>query len=336
MSVGFGFSVGDFLAVGKLVGTVIHTLHESSDASPSFRSLVQELYSLEIALLSFERLDFDISHVKKVTLQQAASQYQQTIETFYKKIQNYQPHLQQGGTISKTKDTWMKVKWATCKKDDVETFRAEIRGHTSSVQILLSTLQMEATTMLMRRQDTQQRRLTTRIRDFSYEAIGMLAAITASVAQSVEQGNALLELSVRIVETNLQVFRMVQNIQQRMLEVPTQIQRGQPVYLIDPLNRERPFHPEFITAPEALLAVMKINLKDSECGPAMIDRGDFAIEELGTQSLIDLTEPWDTCFYPGQRVAMSMVFKQWQGDVKSSCPRCRTEHQESTEKEITW
>ncbi|CAN9435241.1 unnamed protein product [Alternaria alternata] len=335
MSVGFGFSVGDFLAVLKLVGTVIDALQDSSNASSSFRSLINELYSLEIALLSVEHLDLNVSHVKKVALQQAASQCRQTIETFYDKIQKYQPHLQPGGKVSTMRDTWMKVKWATCKKDDVETFRAEIRGHTSSLEILLSSIQMEATTMLMNKQDSQYRSLASGIRDMSFQVMGMLATLTGNVAQSVQQGKALLELSAKVVQTNLRIFQMVHDIQLFMLKVPGQIQREQPVYLIDPLNKECPFHLEFVRSPDALLAVLKINLKDSGCGPAMIDRGEFAIEELGTQSLINLTESWDSCFYPGQRVAMSMIFKQWQGDAKSSCPRCGTEHQESTEKLIT-
>ena len=70
MSVGFGFSVGDFLAALKLVGTVIDALRESSHASSSFRSLINELYALEYVLL-----DLDDGHnFEKHALRQAASQ----------------------------------------------------------------------------------------------------------------------------------------------------------------------------------------------------------------------------------------------------------------------
>lgn len=129
---------------------------------------------------------------------------------------------------------------------------------------------------------------------------------------------------------------MVHDTQLYMLKVPRQVQREQPMYLIDPLNKESPFHLEFVRSAEALLAILKVNLRESGCGPAMIDRGEFAIEEQGTQSLVDLKTSWDTCFYPGQRVAMSMIFNKWLGDDRSSCPRCGEEHKESTEKEITW
>ena len=334
---GFGFSVGDFIAVIKLVGTVIDALRDSPFASSSTRSLINELYALESALIQVKRLDPDVGHnFEKVALQQAASQCQRMIDAFYGKIQKDQCHLQQGGTDSKIKDAWVKIKWTVCKKEDLEKFRAEIRGHTSSITILLLALQMEATGVQTRKHDSQQKSLTCRMQDFSSQAMGVLTTVTDNLAESIQQGKALLESSAQIVQSNLRIFQIVHDIQLFVLRIPGQIQRQQPVYLIDPLNKETPFHLEFIRSSEALLAVLKINLKASGSGPAMIDRGEFAIEELGTQHLVDLTAPWDICFYPGQRVVMSMVFKQQETNTTSSCPSCGTDHQETAEKDITW
>ncbi len=83
MSVGFGFSVGDFLAALRLVGTVIDALRESSHAGSSFRSLLDELYALESVLIHVKRLDLDDRHnVGQLALRQAASQCQRTIDAF--------------------------------------------------------------------------------------------------------------------------------------------------------------------------------------------------------------------------------------------------------------
>ena len=337
MSVGFGFSVGDFLAALRLVGTVIDALRESSHASSSFRSLLNELYALESVLLRVKRIDLDDRHkVGKLALRQAASQCQRTIDIFWKEIQKYQPHLQQSGTDSRTRDAWAKVKWAVCKKNnDLETFRAQIRGHTSSIEILLLTVQMEATAMDTRKQDSHNNSLASKIQDLSNHVMGKLSAISDSVGQCVQQGKALLESSAQIVQTNLRVFQIVHDIQLFILRIPGQVQRQQPVYLIDAFNKESLFHLEFIRSAEALLAVLKVNIKNSGCDPDIIDRGEFVIEESETQKSIDFTEPWDSCFYPGQRVAMSVIFKQ-QRTLKSSCPRCGKDHEESTGKEITW
>jgi hypothetical protein len=194
---------------------------------------------------------------------------------------------------------------------------------------------MDATTVHTRKQDSHHKSLASKMQDLSCRAMGILSTITDRVAQSVQQGKVLLESSAQIVQTNLRVFHIVHDIQLFILRIPGQVQRQQPVYLIDALNKESPFHLEFVRSAEALLAVLKVNLKESGCGPGMIDRGEFVIEELGTQNTIDVTGPWDSCFYPGQRVAMSMIFKQ-RRKVKSSCPRCGTEHEESTGKETTW
>ena len=68
MSVSFGFSVGDFLAA-------LDALRETSEARTSFRSLIDELYAPESALLRVKRLDVDNSlYIEKIALQQTASQ----------------------------------------------------------------------------------------------------------------------------------------------------------------------------------------------------------------------------------------------------------------------
>lgn len=212
MPAGFGFSVGDFLVVPRLVGNVVDALRESSDASSTFRGLINELYALESALLRVKRLDSDVSHVETVELQQAASRCQETIGAFYKKIQKYQPHLQQGGTGSELGGAWAKIMWTTCKKDDIDNFRAEIRGHTNSIEIVLLTIHMEATTTHTQQQDVQQNSLARRIQDFLYQVMGRLGTVTDSVTQSFQQGKALLESSAQIVQTNLRVVQVVREI----------------------------------------------------------------------------------------------------------------------------
>ncbi|CAI6241983.1 unnamed protein product [Periconia digitata] len=194
---------------------------------------------------------------------------------------------------------------------------------------------MRVTTAGKCEQKSSQKSLATMIQGFSGQAISALSAITSQIAQSVQQGKALLESSAQVIHTNLRIFQIVHNIHLFILQLPGQIQRQQPVYFTDPYNKESPFHLEFVRSPEALLAILKINLKESGCGPAMIDRGEFAIEELGTRRKVDLAAPWDICFFPGQKVAMSMVFKEPLKDAKSSCPSCGTIQQEAAEQEIT-
>jgi hypothetical protein len=142
MSIGFGFSAGDFIAAINLVSTVIDALRESGDSSSEYRELIGQLYTLETGLLRVKQLDLDDSqHAEIIALRQAAAQCQRTIDDFWKTIQKYQPSLRAGGSGSRAKDGWMKIKWALCKEDLVK-FKADLVGHTQSIELLLATVQM--------------------------------------------------------------------------------------------------------------------------------------------------------------------------------------------------
>lgn len=143
MSVGFGFSTGDFIAAIELVATVIDALRDSGDSTSEYCELVRQLYALETALIQVKRLDLDESqYAEVIALRQAGAQCQRTIDDFWKKIQCYQPCLRAGGSNSRIKDGWMRIKWAMCKKDDVARFKIDLMAHTQSIELLLQTLQM--------------------------------------------------------------------------------------------------------------------------------------------------------------------------------------------------
>jgi hypothetical protein len=53
-----------------------------------------------------------------------------------------------------------------------------------------------------------------------------------------------------IRRTNFQIFHVVVAIQTMMASVPSQIERQQPVYLIDAFGKYSPFHLEFVRSAE--------------------------------------------------------------------------------------
>lgn len=144
----FGFSAGDFIAALELVATVIDALRESGGVTSEYREIVRQLYSPGstsslFALIRVKRLDVDpAQNAELISLQQAAAQCQRTIDNFWKKVQKYQRHLRAGGSSSRLKDGWMKIQWAVCKKEDLARFKADLVGHTESIQLLLTAMQM--------------------------------------------------------------------------------------------------------------------------------------------------------------------------------------------------
>jgi hypothetical protein len=129
---------------------------------------------------------------------------------------------------------------------------------------------------------------------------------------------------------------MIFDIHQYILRVPSQVNRQQPVYMIDAFGRESPFHLEFIRSAEALISILKVNVKSARSGPRMIEFGQFVIEDDGTKRDIDLADDWETCFSPGQRVSMSMVFKYGKDRAMPACPGCGTESGSAADQEVIW
>ena len=73
---------------------------------------------------------------------------------------------------------------------------------------------------------------------------------------------------------------------------------------------------------KALICVLKTNLKKIPSGPKKIERGEYAIEDAGSKRLINLSDDWDLCFFPGQVVNMSMVYHLPKSS-DTTCPGCK-------------
>jgi hypothetical protein len=71
------------------------------------------------------------------------------------------------------------------------------------------------------------------------------------------------------------------------------------------------------------VAVLKINFQEHLNGPEKIERGEFAIQDATTRKEIDLTGNWESCFLPGQRVEMCMVYLIQEERSASKVERCK-------------
>jgi len=61
---------------------------------------------------------------------------------------------------------------------------------------------------------------------------------------------------------------------------------------------------------------------------------EYAIEDSRSGREISDKKEWSMCFRPGQKVDMSMVFKQ--SEASTSCPGCRTESESTNESVTEW
>ena len=146
MAIGFGFSVSDICNGLRLAKESVRALGEQGGASSDYTALLDEIGTLQDGLRAVEELllDEDLPHNQHVALEGAVSSCRKTIEDFLHAISKYQPHLTEAKSKGIT-SRFRKIKWVLCKKEDVQQFRSQIERHSSSISMLLVTLQTKQT-----------------------------------------------------------------------------------------------------------------------------------------------------------------------------------------------
>jgi hypothetical protein len=152
MTVPFGFSVGDFVTGIGLVRNIIDALQTSSSSRGRYQGLLSELFTLERALLEVKKLSFDdeqVTEAKKLdveallgALHRTAVQCQDSIDKLFANVRKHEGHLTVNGSGSKWKDALRKLQWSLLTDKDLEESRAEIRGHSSSITMLITIVQL--------------------------------------------------------------------------------------------------------------------------------------------------------------------------------------------------
>ena len=90
-----------------------------------------------------------------------------------------------------------------------------------------------------------------------------------------------------------------------------------------------------LTKLQAFTAVLQTHFSQSGQARRKIGRGEFVIQNSLTKRDINIFDDWDNCFYPGQRVEMSVIFqRRWQ--TGSSCPGCGMLCEGSMDVDVQW
>ena len=138
----FGFSVGDFLTVGKLVADIVTSLRSASIAE--YRELICELHGLQRALHEIEHLKHTSSQEAAVNgIKVAALMCQYPLDEFAARLKKFERlGIAGGGTRSRleTMKIWSrKLQWGFCMKEEVEKLRTYIVVHVGSLNMRLIT-----------------------------------------------------------------------------------------------------------------------------------------------------------------------------------------------------
>lgn len=134
----FGFSVGDFLAVGKLIADITNSLRECSGSKSEYQELLRELESLDNALKHLDKLPTNIASANLESIKYAALSCRRPLEQFLGKIQKYDRALGIWGRANPIKNTADKLRWAFKEKDEIKKLQSYLNIHIGTINILLA------------------------------------------------------------------------------------------------------------------------------------------------------------------------------------------------------
>lgn len=213
----FGFSVGDFLAVGALIVKIVGTLR---DTRSEYQELIRELERYESLFGAAGLLHFKQHHIAPKTnsigsLKRALSQVDklkgrgdQTIavdqikcaaltcryplEEFLAKIENYKRSLGLGRSAGIFKDAGRKVQYAFGRNDDGNTLRSYLNIHIGTINMLLVRQGLEMLDVASEQTVKNQEELRDRIEGSSRELREVRGNVEAQVL-AVRENNSIIQ-----------------------------------------------------------------------------------------------------------------------------------------------
>lgn len=144
MSVGFGFSFGDFVQGISLFIDAVKALDDAKGAPAEIRMLQTELRILQSAMKAVENCNLQETNPYYETAMKSAKDCQGAIDDFKTKVAKYLEIDEIHQTVRKA---WRSVKWALVRKDDVNELRSQIGAQTTALNLLLSAILLSRETM---------------------------------------------------------------------------------------------------------------------------------------------------------------------------------------------
>lgn len=149
----FGFSVGDFIGVGKLVVDIVSSL-KASGSTADYQELVRELEGLQQTLQCIERLQDTPSQREELeALKCAALTCRFPLEEFQAKIEKYQhglglkpARLESDGKkrrlklLNSARELQQKIKWQLKMKKEAQNLRIYLMIHQGNLNMRLGVL----------------------------------------------------------------------------------------------------------------------------------------------------------------------------------------------------
>jgi hypothetical protein len=196
MSVGFGFSFGDFVSGIQLIVDICNALRDAEGASAEIKALHKELELLKIALEAVKNCKLEEKNPLWATASGAATDCTTLIGDFLKKIKKY-TDIETGGSKLSPRDNIRKIKWALLHKDDVENLRTKVESQVTNLNLLLSAVLLMNSSAHYKSTDDQQQELNRVLKDIN----GHLERNDGNQTQLLEKIQALVLTAPQIAHS---------------------------------------------------------------------------------------------------------------------------------------
>src|ERR1700712_5343270 len=134
----FGFSVGDFVAVGNLLVEITASLQGVRGAKSDYQELIRELEGLHKALQHVDKLQSNGASQRNLdSIKYAALSCRQPLEQFLGKIRRYEQSLGVSTADRNVlKSTVDKLRWSFGRKDEIWRLQCSLNIHVGTINIL--------------------------------------------------------------------------------------------------------------------------------------------------------------------------------------------------------
>ncbi|KAI0534172.1 hypothetical protein GGR58DRAFT_69255 [Xylaria digitata] len=335
----FGFSVGDILAVSKLVADIISCLNDSKGSQSEYRDLVRELECLQISLVHLDKLPRSEASQVLDSIKYAALSCRRPLEEFLARIRNYDRSLGIQSKLNPVKATIDKIKFPLHHGDEIKKLQAYLSVHIGAINTVLAEYGLERIALAEGKSEKGQLQIKQRLENNA----SILNRIQSSVScrgRAIFQSMSTLEKVYKIVsgelEASLKSFESLvvkvcvstQQIYAVVLEIQTSIAKcpdvrwtffQDPIIVEDALGRKFPVPSEYDFS--LLDAIVKHKFQEGP-GAAHVATENYEIMDAKNQLRILSVS---SRLRSGGAVTMAILVGRPQSVMLSDeCPRCQS------------
>ncbi|KAF2131475.1 hypothetical protein P153DRAFT_374341 [Dothidotthia symphoricarpi CBS 119687] len=176
----FGFSVGDFIAVGKLISEAISCLQAVGGARSEYQELIREFQALDAALRHLDRLNSNDPDSTRVdSIKYAALSCRHPLEEFLAKIKRYENSLDSRSCSGAVRSTADKIRWTFGQKDDIKRLQTYLNVHIGTINMLLAQYGLERIHVTSKKSEADALRIYEQVNTTQTMVIGLQQSVPA-------------------------------------------------------------------------------------------------------------------------------------------------------------